>query len=279
MITVGTLLKDARGRYPYLLLPHVRVLLESHTGQSAAFLLAHPEHSIPSEVSDRFWRDVRRLSEGEPLSRVVGRREFWGHDFFLSPDTLDPRPDSETLIEAVLDYYPHRKNFFSFIDLGTGSGCLLISLLKEYPCGVGLGVDYSLGALETAHKNARVLGVAGRVRFEASNWWESVEGAFDVVVSNPPYIRDSDYEKLDPIVRDYDPCLALKGGEDGLNAYRTIIYSAPMFLKPHSHLFLEVGWDQAVSVSKLLVDRGFLVKEIRKDLAQNDRILVASWRA
>lgn len=276
MITVGELLTAAKTRYPHLSLPHVRAILAASTLQSRTFLLTHPDYPITSQQSDSFWTDVEKMHQGMPLSRVLGRREFWGHTFALSPDTLDPRPDSETLIDAVLARYPQKDLPLSIVDLGTGSGCLLLTLLKEYHAAMGLGVDQSQGALTTAERNAQALGVEKRARFVQSDWWEAVVGTFDLIIANPPYVTDNDYKSLDPVVRHYDPVRALKGGPDGLAAYRRIIERAPAFLAPKGRLFFEIGWNQANAVSQLLTEGGLSVENILKDLAHHDRVIVAS---
>ena len=158
----------------------------------------------------------------EPLSRIIGRREFWGLEFLLSADTLDPRPESETVIEAILARLPDRDRAYRFLDLGTGTGCLLLALLSEYPAASGIGIDIAPGAARTARDNAERLGIGGRAQFAVGSWAAALTGRFDAVVANPPYIEHAAIADLPREVRQYDPIRALDGGADGLAAYRAI---------------------------------------------------------
>lgn len=215
---------------------------------------------------------ARRLQH-EPLSRIFGQREFWSLPFKISPATLDPRPDSETLIEAVLKTYPDKNRPLKILDLGTGSGCLLLVLLHEYPNASGVGVDLNPAAAVMAQQNADCLNLANRSHFVVASWTEAIGKAFDLVISNPPYIPSQDIPHLAPDVRAYDPLLALDGGDDGLNPYREIISSLRRVLKPHGHLFVEVGHDQADAVADLMIQGGLVNVCFFKDLAGIRRIV------
>ncbi|HEY8382127.1 MAG TPA: peptide chain release factor N(5)-glutamine methyltransferase [Microvirga sp.] len=213
---------------------------------------------------------ARRLAR-EPVARILGEWEFWGLPFALSPDTLVPRPDTETVVEAALARIPDRSRTFALIDLGTGTGCLLVALLHECPKAWGLGIDRSPGALATARANARRNGVAERALFAASDWAAAVSGSFDLVVSNPPYIASPVIATLDPDVREHDPMAALDGGADGLDAYRRILDEAPRLLRPGGHLLLEIGYDQGESVPRLAAGLPLAIEEVRPDLSGNAR--------
>ncbi len=208
-----------------------------------------------------------RRAAREPLSRIVGRREFWSRDFLLTPEVFDPRPDSETVVEAALAAAP---SFRSVLDLGTGSGCLLAALLAERPGARGLGIDRSPGACRAARRNLEGLPAV----VAAGDWGAAVRGRFDLAVSNPPYIPSAEIEALMPEVRDHDPRLALDGGADGLDAYRAILRDLPRLLSPGAAAVLELGFGQAEAVAALAGTEGFRVEDIRADLGGIPRAMV-----
>lgn len=218
--------------------------------------------------------EARRLG-GEPVSRILGRREFWGLSFRVTPDTLDPRPDSETLIETALGLLGGSKSP-AILDLGTGTGCLLIALLHERTDANGLGVDLSQAALDVARGNAQANGVAERASFRHGAWAEGLDERFDLVISNPPYIPGSDISGLDVEVRDHDPRLALDGGADGLEAYRAIAASLGRLLAPLGHAVIELGQGQESTVRAIFKNAGLDVSAVVSDLAGVPRALVAS---
>ena len=218
--------------------------------------------------------EARRLA-GEPVSRILGRREFWGLVFRVSPATLDPRADSETLIETSLPLL-RGVDAPAILDLGTGTGCLLITLLHELPEAEGTGVDLSSDALKVAQQNADDIGVAARATFRHGRWAEGLEGErFDLVISNPPYISGGDIAGLDVEVREYDPHLALDGGADGLDAYRDLASVLPRLLAPEGHAVIELGAGQGDDVSTLFRAQGLEVLKIVDDLGGVPRALVA----
>ncbi len=215
---------------------------------------------------------VKRRLQGEPLSKIMEEREFWGLRFKISHDTLDPRPDSETAIEAVLHHFPERHQPLRLVDLGVGSGCLLLSLLSEYPRAFGVGIDKSLPALKMAQQNASRLGFTSRTTFLNSHWAESLQGMFDVLISNPPYIAEN--EVLDISVTDYDPALALYGGQDGLQAYRELLPQVPFHMHQKSQLFLEIGKGQEAAVRQIAQGCGLRFLASYQDLGGIERVLV-----
>lgn len=216
-------------------------------------------------------RRVRR----EPMAQILGRREFYGRPFRVSRDVLTPRPDSETLIEAVLAQVADRAAPLRLLELGVGSGCLLLTLLAELPQADGLGVDISLAALAIARENATALGIAGRCRLVEGDWSAAVAGAFDIVISNPPYIPAGDIAGLEPEVAQYEPRLALDGGPDGLAFYRRLAADLPRLLAPGGLVAVEIGQGQGGEVGRLFQDTGLALLPARADLAGIERCILA----
>jgi len=220
---------------------------------------------------------ARRLTR-EPVARILGHQEFWGLPLRISPATLVPRPETETVVEAALsaiDSGGPRSRTLRIADLGTGSGALLVALLTELPNADGVGTDVSLEALQTARDNARQLELDRRARFTASDFGAALSGPFDLVVSNPPYVISSDIAGLAPEVR-RDPSRALDGGADGLDCYRTITGQAARLLKPGGHLVVELGFGQEASVAAMFRTAGLAPRPAHTDLAGIPRALHAS---
>ncbi|WP_253373934.1 MULTISPECIES: peptide chain release factor N(5)-glutamine methyltransferase [Methylorubrum] len=215
----------------------------------------------------------RRLA-GEPVARILGAWEFWGLPFALGPETLVPRPDTESVVETALRLLPERP--LRLIDLGTGSGCILVALLHERPGALGIGLDRSAAALAVAWRNAAANGVADRAAFLCGSWLDALKGPFDLIVSNPPYIATPVIETLEPEVRGHDPRAALDGGADGLDAYRSILADVarrPGLLSAHGALVLEIGYDQGNALTRLAQEAGFEVIGVGRDLAGHDRVV------
>ncbi|MGH6826457.1 peptide chain release factor N(5)-glutamine methyltransferase [Methyloceanibacter sp.] len=257
-----------------------RLLLCHAAGLSHEAYVAGPNDTLTPDAAARLGAYVARRLAGEPVSRIIGFREFYGRPFRIDASTLDPRPDTETLIEAALGLVD-REAPLDILDLGTGSGCILITLLAELPQATGVGLDLSLPALALAWANARALGVGTRACFIASDWLEAVEGAFDLVVANPPYLTSADMAGLAPEVRDHDPRSALDGGPDGLSAYRRILPGLHKALRPGGFALFEIGPDQADAVLPLLGGAGLVVEEgqhLWHDLAGRPRVAGARRR-
>jgi release factor glutamine methyltransferase len=242
---------------------------------SPAEVFARPERVLSGAEQARIAAIRDRLAAREPLGRVLGHREFWGLDFALSPDTLEPRPESETIIEAVLARLSDRCAPYRFLDLGTGTGCLLLALLSEYPNAAGVGIDLAPGAVATARLNAAALGLHGRAAFVAGDWGRALAGGFDAVVANPPYIATSAIAGLMPEVCDHDPRLALDGGEDGLAAYRAIAADLSRLLVPGGLFAGEIGMGHQAAVAAIVAAGGLAVETTLPDLAGIPRCLVA----
>ena len=216
---------------------------------------------------------LQRRSQHEPLDKIIGKKEFYKSIFKVSSDVLSPRPDTEILVETALEYIKENK-LYHILDLGTGTGCILLSILKERPLCRGIGVDISKKAIETAQENAREIGVEKAVQFINTDWNNLTLSNIDIIVSNPPYISKAEIETLDKEVKNYDPLIALEGGEDGLQCYRDIAEIAPKLLKDKGYILLEVGYNQANNVKNIFADYGFKIISIKKDLNGIDRCII-----
>jgi release factor glutamine methyltransferase len=236
-----------------------RRLIAAAAGVSGAELLSHPERVLTAEQVARLEASAARRAGREPVSRIVGMREFYGRPFAISPDVLDPRPDSETVITAVLQLVREEgwgQRALRIVDVGTGSGCLLATLLLELPSATGTGIDISQPALDIARGNWQALGVGGRAESVIADGLDGCDGRYDILVSNPPYIPTRDIPGLEPEVRDFDPLLALDGGVDGLSFYRRILPEIHRVV-PGGWAILEIGHDQAAKVTALAAESGF----------------------
>ena len=256
-----------------------RLLLAEALGGRPELVTGYPERRLDSSQASRYRALVGRRAAREPVSRILGRREFWSLDLRVSADVLDPRPESETVVEAVLDRIDDRQAPLRVLDLGTGSGCLLLALLSELPRASGLGVDISPAALAVARANAGNLGLSPRAAFRQGDWAQGLTGSWQVIVSNPPYIMDREFADLPPEVVHYDPMLALSGGLDGLSAYRDLAPQVVRRLAPDGILAFEIGAGQAGAVARLLEAAGLAGLECVCDLAGRERCILATGGA
>lgn len=238
--------------------------------EAARVTLIAPEDLSP-EIAERYDQLIALRAVRVPVSQLLGEREFYGRRFKVSREVLDPRPETETLIEAALS-----RPFDRVLDLGTGSGCILVTLLAETRAALGVGVDLSEAACLQASANAVLHRVEDRATVLASDWFATVDGVFDLIVSNPPYISRAEMGQLDPEVRDHEPEMALTDGADGLGAYRIIADEAPRFLTKDGRVMVEIGWRQASEVSAIFADAGFGSRHVLQDLGGQDRVIVAS---
>lgn len=249
-------------------------------------LIARGAEPAEAGVAQRLRTLVARRVRREPMAYILGEREFWGLPFKVSPAVLVPRPDSETVIEAALAVMPDRRRPWRILDLGLGSGCLLLTLLREYELAGGVGLEVSADALAVARANAEALGVEGRAELVLGDWreprWqERFAGSsglpfdlpFDLIVANPPYVETAAIERLMPEVARFEPKLALDGGPDGLAAYRSIATAVPALLAPDGHLLVEVGEGQVPELSEVFTVAGLKVAALWKDLAGIDRVI------
>lgn len=243
-----------------------RILLEHALELSREQLLFQMEQSIGAEQYAKYQSLIARRADRRPVAQLIGRREFFGHEFIVSEATLDPRPDSETIVEAVLARLNDRAKPYDILDLGTGTGCLLLSLLKALPAARGTGADISPAALSVAKENTLRLGLQARTTFVTSHWCGEVEGRFDVIVANPPYIPSRTIELLSPEVARFEPKLALDGGEDGLDAYRALLPKLSSHLKPDGFAAFEIGAGQEEDLRKIVAGCQLSVAGVEKDL-------------
>lgn len=278
--TVGALLARATARLADAGIAEprreARLVLALALGIEPAAVLGWPERAVDPEKARAAEALYERRARHEPLSRLAGRREFWSLDFALSPETLDPRPDSETLIAAALADIPDRRAPLRVADFGTGTGCLLLALLSELPRARGIGIDVAPGAVATARANAAALGLADRAEFQLGGWESRIEGTADVILANPPYISCDEIAALPPEVLRYDPRAALDGGPDGLGAYRVLGPAFRNLLWATGRAYVELGAGQAEQVSRLMTEAGLTVAAVKQDLAGIERCLIAT---
>lgn len=250
-----------------------RLLLEAAAGVTRLEVVTDPHRPIPAEAAETLAGYVDRRTRREPVSRILGRKGFWKLILAVTPDVLTPRPDTETVVDIALRRFPEAMRF-SVLDIGTGSGAILLAILAERPAAKGLGTDISDEALAVAKDNAASLDLNGRATFLRTSWADGLgDESFDLVVSNPPYIRSAEIETLDPEVRDHEPRLALDGGPDGLEAYRVLAPEVLRLLKPGGLFAVETGWDQGPQVKALFDAAGAEQVEIVKDLSDRERVV------
>ena len=246
-----------------------RYVIRKRLQLSQTDIISRPEQEVNASEA---LNDLEAVQSGVPLARIYGEAEFWSLPFKVSEGTLEPRQDTETLIEAVINRYKDAPPK-TILDLGTGTGCILIALLREFPDAKGVGVDMSIDSITTAKQNAKQNGVENRIRFIQSDWAESIAESFDLVVSNPPYICESVVKNLDESVKDHDPILALDGGMDGLQAYKKIFSELFSILNLGGRAFFEIGFDQSESVMRLSRESRFLPVRTYADLAGHTRVI------
>jgi release factor glutamine methyltransferase len=251
----------------------VRMLLAHVCERTPEWVFAHPEAVLTLQQEQAFEAMVARRVRGEPLAKIVGRKGFWKDVFHTTQHTLDPRPETELIIEAALSHCsppPER-----ILELGVGTGCLILSLLREFSTAQGVAVDLSWEALQVAQANAGDLGLLERIKFHQGQWFDGVKGPFDLIVSNPPYIPSPHMAHLSTTVLNYDPHLALEGGSDGLDPYRYFAdHHIDRLLSPGGHLIMEMGIDQADDVVALMQKTGLTHLETRPDLQGIPRVVV-----
>jgi release factor glutamine methyltransferase len=257
-----------------------RLLLGHALRLDRARLLAQHDRLLEAREVDAVSGLAARRLKREPVARILGHKEFWSLPLVITPDVLVPRPETETVVEAAVDAIARgaggKTKRLRVLDIGTGTGALLLALLKELPAAEGVATDVSAAAIEVARENAERNGLAARCQFIVCNVAAGVGGIFDLVVSNPPYVARADIATLAPEVRDFDPALALDGGNDGLDAYRSLAGELPRLLRPGGLAVVELGAGQEAAVAALFADAGLHVAGTRKDLAGIPRALVAS---
>jgi release factor glutamine methyltransferase len=278
--TVAALLAEASARLAAAGIAEprreARRIIALALGIDPAAVLGWPERAVAADAVVAAEALVVRRARGEPFSRLQGWREFWSLDFALSPDTLDPRPDSETLVAASLADISDRSAKLQVADLGTGTGCLLLALLSELPQAQGIGIDISAGAIAVAERNAKALGLGARAAFRVGGWDTRIEGQADVILANPPYIPSSEIGRLPREVSAFDPAAALDGGPDGLCAYRTLGPAIRGLLAPLGSAYVEIGSGQGSQVARIFVESQLSVTAVKRDLAGIERCVIAT---
>lgn len=250
-----------------------RLLVEAATGASRTDIITDPHREVAPDALAVLDGYVERRSRREPVSRILGRRGFWKIMLEVTPAVLSPRPDTETVVQEALAHFGAHQRL-DVLDLGVGSGAIVLAILAERPLARGLGTDVSDEALAVARDNAANLGLDGRLALMRGDWTEGLAGAsFDLVVSNPPYIPEAHIAGLDPEVRDHDPHLALNGGEDGLDHYRRLAPEILRVLRPGGRFLLEIGHDQSEAVERLMREAGAGEVTTVKDLSTRDRVV------
>lgn len=250
-----------------------RILSAAAFGFSREDMLLEPHRPVDAGANERFQEMVERRCAREPVARILGSREFRSLDFGLGADTLEPRPDSEAIVEAAVGYGQAFPGDVTVLDLGTGTGCLLLSVLNELPGATGVGSDIAAGAIDVASRNATSLGMTGRVRFVCTDWTDGIDGTFDLILSNPPYITTDEITALAPEVAAYDPSAALDGGADGLDAYRALAPRAAEIVSPSGVVVVEIGAGQQDDVTSIFGAAGFGLVDVRNDLGGHARAL------
>lgn len=279
--TLGGLIAEARRRLAECGVVdaglEARLLVEHFTGTSRTQAIAAPQTPVSDADAQGVRAAVEKRAGGMPVHRILGYREFYGLKLALSPETLEPRPDTETLVDLVLPFarrIADEKGRCRILDLGTGTGAIALALLNDLPQAFAVGVDISEDALATAAGNADINGYGGRFRPLRSDWLAQVTGEFEIIVSNPPYIAAGEWASLSRDVREFDPRQALEAGADGLDAYRRIAASAAGHLADKGILAMEIGYNQKDAVTELFRSHGFRLEAAARDLAGHDRALV-----
>lgn len=253
-----------------------RILLEDVAGVSRSDFLFQKEKDVSSDIAGRISDILRRRVAGESLGRILGYRDFWKSRFYLSPDTLEPRPDTETLIEETLSSIASPRRI---LDLGTGTGCILLSLLQEFPQATGVAVDMAQGACDAARANADRLGLGDRVTILNGSWFDPLpqDSRFDLIVSNPPYIPAAEIRNLQVEVKNHDPILALDGGDDGLSPYKFLLPKFKNYLEPGGIVILEFGVGQVDELTRIVEESGATLSRVTCDLGGHPRVIKITY--
>ena len=282
MSTIGARVAAARERLRAAGIPSeeadldARLLAERVLDWDAARYLTHVNDQEPEVFAERFETLVARRAAREPTAYVIGRREFCGLEFHVTPAVLIPRPETELIVEAALAEFPRSGEPLDIADVGTGSGCLAVALARERPGSRIVATDISSAALEVARGNARRLGVAARIELVETDLLHGLQRQFDLIVSNPPYVPEHDRQSLQPEVRDYEPARALYAGDDGLSVLRRLVDETAVRLKPEGRLIFEFGFGQSDAVRALLSNtRSMVLLDLRRDLQGIPRVAVA----
>ena len=253
-----------------------RLLIEHVTGVPRSRIVGFPDIKLDENIWNGILSLANRRAQHEPIAYLTGEKEFWSNSFIVSSETLIPRPDSEVLIDSVLDFIKDHEASMRILDLGSGSGCLLGALLREFKNSYGIGIEINEGASSIARQNMAKLGFSTRSAIMVGDWGQSIDGDFDIIVCNPPYIPSQDIETLDLCIKQFEPRVAIDGGEDGLAAYRILSQQLPLLLKPSGVAAVEFGIEQCKAVIQLFENADLIICQISHDLASQERCLLAT---
>ena len=251
------------------------LLLSKVIKKDRKFILLNLDKELDQNDQDNFKDLILKRSKGKPIAYLTGKKSFWKYDFKVNEKVLIPRPDTEIIIEQVLKIYKNKNNI-NFLEVGVGSGCIALSILKEKKVFLGTGIDLSQDCIKICRYNANKLGVNNRIKLFKSDVDNLIFRKYDLIISNPPYIKKFDLNKLDREVNNYEPKLALDGGLEGLSVIRKVIKKSSELIKINGKLILEIGYDQKEPVKKMLNDNNFYINKILKDLAKNDRCIIST---
>ena len=252
-----------------------QLLMSETIKKDLKFIILNPGKKLKNFDYEYFKKLISYRAKGKPVAYLTGIKSFWNYDFFLNDKVLIPRPDSELIVDQVLKIYKNKRKI-NFLEVGVGSGCLILSILKEKKLFSGTGIDISDHSIKISNINAKNLKIENRIKLYKSDIDNFNLGKYDLIISNPPYIKKLDFKNLKKDVSKFEPRLALDGGLEGLSCFRKIIKKSSELIKNHGKLILEIAFDQKRDVAKILTDNGFYINKILKDLANNDRCIIST---